>query len=301
MKPILLILAAGAGSRFGGLKQMESFGPNRETILEYSIYDAIRAGFRKIIFVIRRDFEEVFKQRVGMKVAEHVEVTYIYQDLNQLPVGYSLPLERIKPWGTGHAIWVAKDAIAEPFGVINADDFYGRSAFDVLFKFLSQVDDNNDSNLCLVGYRLANTLSDFGSVARGICKVDDNGYLVSLEEHLKIDKTPSGPRSCDVNGNIITLSENTVTSMNLFGFTPTVFVHLESLWGEFLEKYGENMEEEFLIPTAIDKIISLGYAKVKILMTDEKWFGLTYSEDVQVVKTQIKDHLRKGTYPSILM
>jgi NDP-sugar pyrophosphorylase family protein len=301
MKPTLLILAAGTGSRFGGLKQMESFGPNNETILEYSIYDAIRAGFGKITFVIRNDFEEAFKQCIGAKVAERIEVDYVYQDLNQLPAGYSLPAERTKPWGTGHAIWVAKDAIAEPFGVINADDFYGRSAFEVLFKFLSQADESNDTSLCLIGYRLANTLSDFGSVTRGICEVDDNDYLVNLEEHFKIEKTSSGSRSCDANGNLKTLSEDAVTSMNLFGFTPSVFEHLESLWIDFLEKQGGDLKEEFLIPTAVDKIISRGHAKLKVLMTDEKWFGLTYPEDVKVVRTQIEDHVSKGTYPSALM
>ncbi len=301
MKPTLLILAAGAGSRFGGLKQMESFGPNNETILEYSIYDAIRAGFGKITFVIRSDFEEAFKQRIGAKVAERIAVDYVYQDLNQLPAGYSLPSERTKPWGTGHAIWVAKDAIAEPFGVINADDFYGRSAFEALFKFLSQANENGDGNLCLIGYRLANTLSDFGSVTRGICKIDDNDYLVNLEEHFKIENTASGPRSCDAKGNINTLSADAVTSMNLFGFTPSVFVNLESLWIEFLEKHGGDLKEEFLIPTAVDKMIGLGLAKLKVLMTDEKWFGLTYPEDVKVVRTQIEDHVSRGTYPAALV
>ena len=188
MKPTLLILAAGAGSRFGGLKQMESFGPNNETILEYSIYDAIRAGFGKITFVIRRDFEEAFKQRIGSKVAERIAVDYVCQDLNQLPEGYSPPSERTKPWGTGHAIWIAKDAIAEPFGVINADDFYGRSAFEILYEFLSQAEDRDDSDFCLIGYRLANTLSDFGSVTRGICEVDENNYLINLEEHFNVEQ-----------------------------------------------------------------------------------------------------------------
>lgn len=280
---------------------MESFGPNNETILEYSIYDAIRAGFGKITFVIRSDFEEAFKQRIGAKVAERIAVDYVYQDLNQLPAGYFLPSKRTKPWGTGHAIWVAKDAIAEPFGVINADDFYGRSAFEALFKFLSQANENGDGNLCLIGYRLANTLSDFGSVTRGICKVDDNDYLVNLEEHFKIENTASGPRSCDAKGNINTLSADAVTSMNLFGFTPSVFVNLESLWIEFLEKHGGDLKEEFLIPTAVGKMISLGHAKLKVLMTDEKWFGLTYPEDVKVVRTQIEDHVSRGTYPAVLV
>jgi len=301
MKPTLLILAAGAGSRFGGLKQMESFGPNNETILEYSIYDAIRAGFGKITFVIRSDFEEAFKQRIGAKITERIAVDYVYQDLNQLPAGYSLSSERTKPWGTGHAIWVAKDAIAEPFGVINADDFYGRRAFEALFKFLSQANETGDGNLCLIGYRLANTLSDFGSVTRGICNVDDNDYLVNLEEHFKIENTASGPRSCDAEGNINTLSADAVTSMNLFGFTPSMFVNLESLWIKFLEKHGGDLKEEFLIPTAVDKMIGLGHAKLKVLMTDEKWFGLTYPEDVKVVRAQIADHVSRGTYPAALV
>lgn len=301
MRPTLLILAAGAGSRFGGLKQMESFGPHNETILEYSIYDAIGAGFGKIIFVIRSDFEEAFKQRIGSKVAERIAVDYIYQDLNQLPEGYSLPSERTKPWGTGHAIWIAKDAIAEPFGVINADDFYGRSAFAILYQFLSQADENDNSNLCLIAYRLANTLSDSGSVTRGICKVDENDSLVNLEEHFKIENTSTGPRSCDAEGNIKTLTLDAVTSMNLFGFKPSVFLNLETQWIEFLDSYSGDLKAEFLIPTAVDKMICKGLASLKVLMTDEKWFGLTYPEDVKVVRAQIEALVNNGVYPAPLV
>lgn len=279
---------------------METFGPNGETLLEYSIYDAIRAGFGKIIFIIRHDFKTAFKERIGNKVADSVAVDYVYQDLHSLPEGFSPPTDRTKPWGTGHAIGMARDVINEPFGVINADDFYGKSAYEILYKFLSREQNNDNSNFCLIGYRLGNTLSDFGTVTRGICSVNDDHYLVGLEEHYKIEKTVSGPRSSDSEGNHNALNDDAITSMNLFGFTPAIFNQLDALWVDFLNTQGSEMDSEFLIPVAVDRMIEQGHAKVKVLKTEEKWFGVTYPEDVELVREQLAARVSSGEYPYTL-
>ncbi len=298
MKPTLLILAAGMGSRYGGLKQVEPVGPNGETILEYSIFDAIRAGFGKVVFVIRSCFAEEFKARFNDKLKGKIEVEYVYQELDKLPEGYTLPEGREKPWGTGHAILMGKDVIDEPFIAINADDFYGAPAFQTIADFFQ--DEVSPSNYAMVGYLLKNTLSDFGTVSRGVCKSDSDGNLVEITERTKIAREGDKIYYTDENASKMELDENAPVSMNFWGFHPSVFQHLEEQFKTFLDKNIQLPKSEFYIPTVVFNAIKSGDVKAKVLSADSPWFGVTYPDDKGFVVEQIQKLTDKGIYPEKL-
>jgi NDP-sugar pyrophosphorylase family protein len=299
MKTTLLFLAAGMGSRYGGLKQLDQFGPNGETLMEYSIYDGIKAGFEKIIFVIRRDFEQAFKETYIDKIKDKVEVDYVFQELNALPAGFSIPEGREKPWGTGHAIMVAKDVINEPFAVVNADDFYGREAYQIIHDFLATLDKYDSTTYTIIGYPLAKTLSEHGHVSRGVCEVDKDGNLIEVIERLKIAREKNGIYYHE-DGNSFPLPEDTSVSMNLMGFDPTFFNYLEKYFVDFLKESIDNLKSEYLLPTVVNKLAVTNQVKVKVLKTDAQWFGVTYQEDRPIVIKKIKDMVEKGIYPSHL-
>ena len=290
----LLIMAAGMGSRFGGLKQIEPVGPNGEFIIDYSVYDAIKAGFTKVVFVIKKENEEIFKETIGRRVEKHIKVEYVFQDMDVLPQGYERPSDRTKPWGTSHAISFAKNIIKENFAIINADDFYGRDAYYVVSKFLDEVNDEN--TYCVVGYRLKNTLSENGSVKRGILK-ELKGYLTELIES-KVEKTDSGIVASPLSGaSSFNVSEDTLVSMNMLGFTPTIFEYIDKTFPAFLDNNKENiMNCEFLIPDTVEDAIKNNFAKVKVLSTTAKWQGITYKEDKQLVVNEINSLIENGTY-----
>ena len=296
MKPTLLVLAAGMGSRYGGLKQMDGVGPNGEAILDYSVTDAIRAGFGKVVFVIRHSFADDFK-KVFNKEHFHnqIEVEYVFQELDKLPAGFSVPEGREKPWGTNHAILMAKEVIHEPFAIINADDFYGGDAFKVIADYLSKLD-NTKGNYCMVGYRLENTLSENGSVSRGVCNTDANGYLVGMTERTAISRTENGIEYKDTDGSMHPLTADTTVSMNLFGFTPDYFVESDKLFVEFLKEHGQEMKSEYYIPLAVNTFINSGYAKMTVLKTTAQWFGVTYKEDRPGVVERLKKLHDQGVY-----
>ena len=265
MQPTLLVLAAGMGSRYGGLKQMDGVGPNGEIIMDYSINDAIRAGFGKVVFVIRHSFEQEFKSKIN---AEHfgnrIKVEYVFQELDCLPEGFKVPEGREKPWGTNHAILMAKDVIHEPFAIINADDFYGRDAFQVMGDHLRTLE-GVKGQYCMVGYRLENTLSENGTVSRGVCNVDEKGLLIGMTERTSIGRTANGIEYKDVDGSMHPLAPDTTVSMNLFGFTPDYFVESEKLFVTFLREHGNEMKSEYYIPYAVNTFINSGYATMRVL------------------------------------
>jgi len=298
MKPTLLILAAGMGSRYGGLKQMDKVGPSGETIIDYSIYDAIRAGFGKIVFVIRREIEEEFKEVFVNKLKDQIEIDYAFQELTMLPEGFSLPENRKKPWGTGHAILVAEDKIKEPFAVINADDFYGSQSFEVLAGFLKN--NKNEDEYAMVGYQLDKTLSDFGHVARGVCKADKTGCLQEVTERTNIRRTEKGIVFTGENGEQVMLNGNETVSMNFWGFKTSVFEYLNTYFAEFLKEFGNEPKSEFFIPILVMELIKTQQAKVQVLQSGEKWFGVTYREDKEDVMQKILDKVKAGDYPEQL-
>ena len=290
----LVVLAAGMGSRYGGLKQIDAVGPSGETILDYSIHDAMAAGFDKVVFVIRRDIEEDFRSVVGLRYEGSVDVEYVFQELDALPEPFRLPTGRTKPWGTGHAVLMARDLIEGPFGVINADDFYGRDAYERLAVFLKE-QSSDGMNYALVGYPLRNTLSPHGSVSRGICSLDANDNLCGVEEVTTIE--PLGDGAC-ANGRTFTGDE--LVSMNLWGFQPTLFDALEKQFGQFLSENGTDQRSEFYIPDAIDQQIRSGTASARVLKTNSKWVGVTYRNDMPTVKKFVSDLVEHGVYPSSL-
>lgn len=296
MKPTLLVLAAGMGSRYGGNKQLDEVGPSGETIIDYSIYDAIRAGFGRIVFVIRRDIEEQVKERFVDRLQGKIEVDYVFQEITNLPEGVKVAPDRAKPWGTSHAILVAKEKIKEPFGVINADDYYGVDSFKILRDFL--VDDKDPNNYCIVGYKLGNTLSDHGHVNRGVCKVDEKGFLSHIVETRQIEKTKEGVMAPGLNGDPVVFTGNEVVSMNLWGFKPSCFDFLEKEFRNFINKHGMDPKSELDIPTSVDRYVKSGEITIQILMSNERWFGVTYREDKPFVVESIKKMIRKGIYPA---
>lgn len=296
MKPTLLVLAAGMGTRYGGNKQLDEVGPSGETIIDYSIYDAIRAGFGKIVFVIRRDIEEQVKERFVDRLLGKIEVDYVFQEITNLPEGVSVAPDRSKPWGTSHAILVTKDKIKEPFGVINADDYYGVDAFKILRDFL--VNDKAPDNYCIVGYKLGNTLSDHGHVNRGVCKADTDGFLSHIVETRQIEKTNDGATAPGPDGKLIHFTGNEIVSMNLWGFKPSCYDFLGKEFRNFINNYGMDLKSELDIPTSVDKFVKNGEITIKILMSDERWFGVTYREDKPFVVESIKKMIRKGVYPA---
>ncbi|MBP5676976.1 MAG: nucleotidyltransferase [Bacteroidales bacterium] len=296
MKPTLLVLAAGMGSRYGGLKQMDGVGPNGEIIMDYSIVDAIRAGFGKVVFVIRHSFEEEFKSRINAAhFGNKIEVEYVFQELDKLPEGFSVPEGREKPWGTNHAILMAKDVIHEPFAIINADDFYGRDAFEVMARHLMTLD-GTEGKYCMVGYRLENTLSENGTVSRGVCSTDADGMLVGMTERTSIGRTSNGIEYKDADGSMHSLAPDTTVSMNLFGFTPDYFAKSEQLFVTFLREHGQEMKSEYYIPFAVNTFIADGRATMCVLKTTAQWFGVTYKEDRPMVVQRLKALHEQGVY-----
>ena len=297
MKPTLFVLAAGMGSRYGGLKQLDGVGPQGQTIMDYSIYDAIRAGFGKVVFVIRKDFEQDFRDKVLSKYEGHVPVEVVFEDLHDLPEGYTCPADRTKPWGTNHAVLMGKNVIKEPFAVINADDFYGRDAFAVIGRELSKEYDRK-GDYCMVGFRVGNTMTENGSVARGVCSGKD-GYLSSVVERTAISYDADHRIVfTDENGEEQTLDPNTPVSMNLWGFTPDYFDYSEREFKKFLDKDLNTPKSEYFIPLCIDALINSGEATVKILDTDSKWFGVTYAADRPGVVEKLAALHAAGEYPS---
>ncbi len=296
MKPTLLILAAGIGSRYGGLKQIDPVGPNGQTILDYSLYDAKRAGFGKVVFIIRREIEEDFKSVFANKLSKTMPVEWVFQEIDILPEGFQVPVDRIKPWGTGHAVLMASGKIKEPFAVINADDFYGFEAFTKAVDFFNT--DEKDNDYAMVAYELKNTLSDFGTVSRGICEVDEEGYLDSVVENTKIAREGAKVYNTELDGSKTELDENALTSMNFWCFKPAFFSQLESHFLSFIRSNINNPKAEFYIPTAIDTLIKLNQARVKVLPNSGQWFGITYKEDKPLVIDRIRKLTEAGDYPS---
>lgn len=285
----LLVMAAGMGSRYGGLKQLDAVGPNGETIIDFSVYDAIRAGYNKVVFIIRKDFEKQFKQKVSNKYKNKIDVEIVYQDLNDLPGSFRCPNERSKPWGTGHAILAARNAISEPFVAINGDDFYGKESFEVISNYYSSV----NSGFAMAAFQLDKTLSENGSVSRGICEQNSNELVTVVETH-DIKKNSAGVIECDRD---ILLLGSELVSMNMWGFTPTLFDHLEKMFNDFLTGNISDLKSEFLIPSVINDLIEKNIEKVKVLKTQSTWFGVTYVEDKAFVESQIKELIQSGEYP----
>ena len=299
MKPTLFILAAGMGSRYGGLKQLDGLGPNGETIMDYSVFDAMRAGFGKVVFVIRKDFEEDFRRVVLSKYADHVPCEVCFQGIDCLPEGFTRNPERTKPWGTNHAVLMAKDLIHEPFMVINADDFYGKESFEVMAKFLLDVN-GQQGKYCMAGYRVGNTLSEHGTVSRGVCATDKMGFLTDVVERTAIESKDGHIVFPDENGNEVEIPFDTPVSMNMWGFTPEYFEYTEEAFKEFLKVSGQELKTEFYIPTLVNDLIKAGKATCQVLDTPAKWFGVTYADDRQMVVDKIKALVEAGVYPNKL-
>lgn len=299
MNPTLLILAAGMGSRYGGLKQLDGVGPNGETIMDYSVYDAVKAGFDKVVFVVRGHFKDEFKQKVASKYDKIIKVEFVEQELDKLPEGFELNPDRVKPWGTGHAMLMAADVIDAPFAVINADDYYGQESFKVLGDYLKQVD-NNSTDYCMVGFYLDKTLSESGGVSRGVCTVDSENFLTTVEEHHHIENKNGNITGEGMSGEVKELDGNAYVSMNMWGFTPTVFKSSKDLFVEFLNNNKENITKEFYIPYVVNNGIEKKESSVKVLSTPDKWFGVTYKEDRPIVVNKLKELSEIGVYPSPL-
>jgi len=298
MKPTLLILAAGIGSRYGGVKQMDKIGPSGESIIDYSVYDALQAGFGKVVFVLHPniidDFQSIYEPRLSGKI----ETAYVLQELNNIPPGVSFHPERVKPWGTGHAVLVAKEEVHTPFAVINADDFYGREAFRVLGKFLSE-QKVDETHYAMVGYQLANTLSENGSVSRGICQVTD-GLLADVVERTKIYRNTEGTIVFEDNGNTVPVDGKSLVSMNFWGFTPKYFEQSEAFFVDFIRQNARQLKAEFYIPFVVNQLIKQKKADVRVLESHDQWFGVTYREDKPVTIARIRALIKNGVYPENL-
>ena len=304
MKPTLLVLAAGMGSRYGGLKQIDPVGPAGETLLDYAVFDAIQTGFGRAVFVIRRDFEAAFRQRVDASFGRHIAVGYAFQSLDDLPGGRQPPPDRTKPWGTAHAIRAARGVVREPFVVINADDFYGRDAYRQLAAFLAQVPADRAPTPCvplaMAGFRLVQTLSENGSVARGICKVSSGGLLQSVTEHTTIAGTPTGIESRQTDGSVVSLPPDAIVSMNIWGFPPSIFALMETQFGAWLDQNRDRPKAEWYIPFVVNALVQEQRATVRVLPTASRWFGVTYREDRERTVAEIARLIAEGVYPARL-
>ena len=278
MKPTLLILAAGMGSRYGGLKQIEPLGPHGETIMDYSIDDAIRAGFGKVVFVIRHSFEQDFRDKILSKYIDRIPVELVFQELDSLPAGFTVPEGREKPWGTNHAVLMGKDVIHEPFAVVNADDYYGRESWQILADYLRSIE-GTEGHYAMVGYRVANTLSESGTVSRGVCETNAEGFLTKITERTKILREPDGVIRFIEGDTKTPLDDNTPVSMNMWALTPDYFRYSEEFFVEFLREHGQELKSEFYIPSAVDRLLKSGKATCRVLDTPSQWFGVTYPED----------------------
>ena len=292
----LVILAAGMGSRFGGLKQIEPMGPSDEFIIDYSVYDAIKAGFNKIVFLIKRENYDLFKETIGARVEPHIKVEYAFQELNNLPIGYELPSDRTKPLGTAHAVLCCKDVVNEPFAMINADDFYGRDAFIKAYDFLVNAD-SNSNNYGMIGYMVSNTLTENGSVKRGVCEVDENDYLKSIIES-KVERINNVIVAKPLDGRgEFNVDDNATVSMNFLLFTPSIFKHIEDRFPIFFEENKDNLlTSEYLIPDVLEKLIQENKVTTKVINTTASWYGVTYKEDTPSVRSAIKNLVDNGEY-----
>lgn len=301
MKPTLFILAAGMGSRYGGLKQIDGIGPHGETIMDYSIYDALRAGFGKVVFVIRHDFEDAFREIILSRYEGHIPLEVVFQSMDSLPEGYKCPEGRIKPWGTNHAVMMGREVIKEPFAVINADDYYGRNSFEVLGKYLADMPENSKGRYSMVGFKIGNTVTEHGTVSRGVCQVSSEGRLETVVEHTAIGYDPEH-RICyrDACGRNCELAPDTIVSMNFWAFTPDYFDYSMREFRDFLDKYINVEKSEFFIPSVVDHLIRHGEATVDVLTTDSQWFGVTYQEDREMVSKEFARLHNEGVYPDKL-
>jgi hypothetical protein len=300
MKPTLLVLAAGMGSRYGKLKQLDSFGPNGETIIDYSMYDAINAGFGKVVFIIRDHFREEFERYFRGRLQGRIEMEFVSQELSNVPSGCSFNPDREKPWGTAHAIWVARDVISEPFGVINADDYYGVDSFVQLARFLNNSHLSGSVDYSVVAYYLRNTLSEHGTVNRGVCSLDAEGNLIGIKECVKIRRKEDGTISYPVEDGEAQLDEDTLVSMNMWGFLPSYFEHCTEIFRDFIQREGQKLTSEFYIPTLVDILIKERILDVKVIDTESDWFGVTYQEDKPFVMEKINSLIEAGVYPEKL-
>ncbi len=298
-KPTLFVLAAGMGSRYGGLKQLDGVGPHGETIMDYSIFDAKRAGFGKVVFVIRKDFEADFREKIVSKYQSQIPVEVVFQTIDALPEGFQVPAERVKPWGTNHAVLMGKDVIREPFAVINADDFYGKNSFEVLAKELMAMEGKQNA-YCMVGYRVGNTLSESGTVSRGVCETDAKSYLVGVTERTKIMRVEGKVSYMGEDEKWVAIDDNTPVSMNMWGFTPDYFKYSENAFVEFLKKDINTPKSEFFIPFVVNELLESGKITVKVLDTTAKWFGVTYSSDRPAVVEKLAELHNMGEYPQQL-
>ncbi len=300
--PRLVVMAAGMGSRYGGLKQLEPVGPSGEIILDYSVYDALNAGFGPVVFVIKEEMEEAFRERVGKTIGKRCEITYVFQRLDDVPEGYTVPPVRSKPWGTAHAAFSARFVIDGPFAVINADDFYGRGSYRALVGYLRGAQDRDGTyDYCMVGFVLRNTLTDHGHVARGVCRVDEDGFLEGIREHTRIEKLGESARYTEDGKAWVEISGDSVVSMNMWGFTPSLFSQLESRFFHFTQTHrGDIDRAEYFLPNVVGAMIQEGVARVRVLPTNERWFGVTYRQDKPQVKEAIRDLIRLGVYPERL-
>lgn len=302
-KPVLVIMAAGMGSRYGGLKQIDPVDEQGNIIIDFSIYDAVKAGFEKIVFIIKKQIEEEFKKSIGERIAKYVEVEYVYQELFKIPEGFSVPEGRVKPFGTGHAILCAKDVIHGPFAVINADDYYGRKAFEEIYQQLINVCDDDKYRYAMVGYELHNTLTENGSVARGVCVVDNNNYLLTINERTRIEKHGNEAQyTLDDGETWVTLPKESLVSMNMWGFTASIMDELENSFVKFLKDNVPNnpLKAEYFLPFVVDELLQEKKATVTVLKTPDVWHGVTYKEDKPCVMAAIKKLKDSGMYPDIL-
>lgn len=301
-KPILVVMAAGIGSRYGGLKQIDPMGPNGEIIMDYSIYDALKAGFGKVVFVIKKDIEDTFREKIGSRVERLVDTAYVYQRVEDVPEGFAVPPERVKPWGTAHAVRSCRNVVDRPFAVINADDFYSRHSFQILHDYLKDVDEQmKPYPYCMVGFQVENTLTEHGHVARGVCTVGADGCLKEIHERTRIQKFGNMAKYTEDGETWIDIPYGSMVSMNTWGFTPSLFRELDERFPYFLLSNTENiLKAEFFIPTVVDSLISEGKASVKVLPCRERWYGVTYQEDKPIVRQALKDMILSGIYPENL-
>jgi hypothetical protein len=301
-KPTLVVLAAGIGRRYGGLKQVDPVGPNSELILDYSVYDALQAGFEAVVFVIRPDMEEAFRQQIGRNVEGRCQVRYVFQRLDDVPVGFEVPPERQKPWGTGQATLSCRDVVHTPFAVINADDLYGRSAYQALATYLRGAQDRDGRyDYCMVGYPVENTLSEYGHVSRGVCRLDQEGYLVEIHERTRVERSGDAARYTEDGEHWLQIPRGTPVSMNLWGFTPSLFSELDARFRCFLQEKRTNLlSAEFYLPEVVGALVREGRATVRVLPSTEQWFGITYQEDRPRVEKAIRDLIHQGVYPEKL-
>lgn len=299
-KTTLVIMAAGLGSRYGGIKQLEPVGPSGEIIMDYSIYDAIEAGFNKLVFIIRKDLEQDFKEVIGNRISKIIDVEYVFQELANLPAGFMVPAERTKPWGTGQAVLCCLDVVKEPFAVINADDYYGKEAFVKIHDYLAGIEAEDKNDYCMAGFVLGNTLSENGTVTRGVCKVDEKGLLVDIAETREIQRKGNFASAADGKGGELKIDLNCAVSMNMWGFTTGLLNELKTGFVTFLKEHGNELKSEYLLPEEVGRMVKEGKATVHVLSSKDKWFGVTYKEDKQMVIESFRALIDQGVYPEKL-